>query len=147
MFIIYHTTKYTMFYNTQTIEIYSVHTETRQKTYNSPNHDYMIANDTQRSDTQYITYRVCIINNDIEIVETLLTGPSWHDVFINHVGKNITFYRFSIGSLMDTLYAFEVDGIKTYMNGQIINAVIIPSMIIGSTCVMTYVLAKYVFKK
>lgn len=135
-----------MFYNTENVKLLNVRLETRHMTnmssmYHSTN-DYNL-----KQKDEHFTYRVCIINDNIEIIEPNALRYSWYDEFTNHINKVVTFYKFGIGGFSNTIYAYEIDGKKIYMNDQIINALIIPSMLLGSGCVMTYILANHIFKK
>lgn len=133
-----------MFYQTECVKINNVRSETRYLTNISSMYN---PSDNFKGKDIHISYNVCIINDGIEIIEPLNFGHSWYDEFTRHMNKEVILYKFSIGSVSNTLYAYEIDGKKTYMNDQIMNALIIPSMMIGSCCIMTYILANHIFKK
>lgn len=67
---------------------------------------------------------VCMINNLIMIPETRLFSPSWEETFTKLIGKSVKFYKF-----MNTIYAYEVDGKKTYMKQQFVMPIIFTSVV------------------
>lgn len=68
--------------------------------------------------------KVCVINDLIMIPETTYFSPSWDETFKNLIGRRVKFYKF-----MNTIYAYEVDGKKTYMRNNIIMPIVFTGII------------------
>lgn len=69
--------------------------------------------------------QVCVINNSIIIPDNALL-QSWKETFIKYVGKSVKFHK-----CLNTIYAYEVDGKKTYMKQQFIMPMIFTSVVVG----------------